>query len=203
MDKYRRTPHEADAAAARAMAHMIEKQWPIGEQETLGDDRLPSAMTLHHAWAIAAITQPGSPPVFGQFVTCNPGQRCPDCTIACSTEALASDINRTASRDVIIVSAGGSFEDPAWLAVEVLVAGRPKNSGVGIPYCDEDGALHFAVPAVGLQLTPHRFGVRVNPLSMPSPVLAHNALVFREMFLEVRREILRLDAVRQSLAKAS
>lgn len=188
-----RNPLIADAAAARAIAYMIERHWPEKPVHPLPANQFPEALAPHYQWSIGAVVEQGSPPAVGQFSTCNSVKRCPGCTTGCSTESLVEDIHRQTGTDVILLVMGGSCTEPAWVRTEIMIASAPRLSGVSIPILDSDGVLSFAFPSLGFIFTPHRHGGATRKKSILPPHLDHMALVFRETMLWIRRDILALD----------
>lgn len=202
MNTISRIPLIADAAAARAIACIIERHWPEQPVQPLPANRLPDALAPHYRWSIGAVVEQGGPPTFGQLPTCNPVQRCPGCTTGCNTESLVEDIHRRTGSDVILLVMGGSCADPAWIRTEIMIVGAPRLSGVSIPILDSNGVLSFVYPSCGFIFTPYRHGGATQKKSFLPADLDQMALVFQETMLWIRRDILALDKS-QSKAKGS
>lgn len=196
-------PHHTDVAAAYALACMMEHAEPEPPHAPLPQSsNIRDVLTPHGNWVIGALEHVDRLPSFGEYVSCQPTRRCPNCTSSCATESLVVDINRQTSKNVILLSAGGPISDPSWLRAELFVSGRPQVSGVAFPQLNHDGDAEFAFPATGLLVRPTRNGVSVFELTMPSAEISYRTLVFRARLAEVRRAIIVQSRQRHTAEKA-
>ena len=197
------TPHHTDAAAARALACMIEHAEPEPPHALLPQSgNVQDVLTAHGNWVIGVLEHVDQLPSFGEYVSCQPTRRCLDCTSWCATESLVVEINRQTSKNVLLLSAGSTIADPSWLRAELFVSGRPQVSGVAFPQLNHDGDVEFAFPATGLLVRPTRNGVSVFELATPSAEISYRTLVFRARLAEVRRAIIAQSRQRHAAAKA-
>jgi hypothetical protein len=189
-----KSPLAYDAAAARAMAYMIAQYDPDCPISPLSSSHLLNSVVPHFRWTIAAISEAGAPPQFGRYAACRPDNRCVGCASACSSESLVADIQRHTQSDVLLVTAGGGFDSPAWARVDIAVLGSQAISGVALPLVDNAGAVSLAMMEAGFSLRPNPHGLTVKKLWQPAATIDAQAREFCRRLQRLREAVISLNA---------